>query len=242
MEEIDVDGLFAARELVRRVLAQELADRFRETYVANAANGAYVYNAEAVGQRALKNLSLVYLVLTGDATAEELCLAQLRNSSNMTDELGALHCLAYVARDKREAALEAFYQKWRHDPLVLDKWFAAQAGFRLPETLDRVRALLSHPAFDPKNPNKLYALVGAFSHNQVRFHDLSGAGYAFLADQVLAIDSHNGIVAARLLGPLGRWRRYDPARQALMRAQLERIVAKPGLSKNVFEIASKSLG
>jgi aminopeptidase N len=242
MPEIDVDGIFAAREMVRRVLAQELGVRFQEAYVENDDSGPYRYTAEAVGRRALKNLALLYLVLSGEATAAELCLTQLAGATNMTDELGALNCLAYVDRERREAALARFFEKWQHDPLVLDKWFAAQASFRLPETLERVQALLAHPAFDPKNPNKLYALVGAFSNNHVCFHDLSGAGYAFLADQVLALDSTNGIVAARLLGPLGRWRRYDVQRQGLMRAQLERIARKPGLSPNVFEIASKSLG
>jgi aminopeptidase N len=160
----------------------------------------------------------------------------------MTDVSAALHCLANSEAPEREEALEAFYRKWQHDPLVMDKWFTLQATSKRPDTLEQVKRLMDHPAFNIKNPNKVRALIGAFCHgNPARFHDRSGAGYVFHGDQVLALDSLNPQVAARLLGAATRWRKYDEERQKMMRAQLERIVAAPGISRDVYEIASKSL-
>ncbi|HEB67360.1 MAG TPA: DUF3458 domain-containing protein, partial [Gammaproteobacteria bacterium] len=122
------------------------------------------------------------------------------------------------------------------------KWLALQAGSSLPDTLDRVKALMDHPAFDLHNPNKVRALIGRFcAGNPLRFHAADGSGYRFLADRVLELDPLNPSIAARLVKNLSRWRRYDPARQALMKAQLERILATEGLSKDVYEIASRSL-
>ncbi|MGH6915767.1 MAG: aminopeptidase N C-terminal domain-containing protein, partial [Geminicoccales bacterium] len=128
------------------------------------------------------------------------------------------------------------------DALVIDKWFALQAQAQRPDALGQVTRLLGHEAFTLKNPNRVRSLIGAFAQgNPTGFHRADGAGYAFVADQVLALDPLNPQVAARLLGPLGRWRRYDAGRQGRMKAQLERILATPGLSRDSFEIASKSL-
>jgi aminopeptidase N len=160
----------------------------------------------------------------------------------MTNVLAALVVLLDLDRPERPAALARFFAAWSHDQLVIDKWFALQARSSLPATPKRVRDLTRHPAFERKNPNRVRALVGAFSQgNQLRFHDASGAGYAFLADEVITLDPANPTLAARLVQPLGTWRRHDPARQALMRRQLERILAIPGLSKNTYEMVSKSL-
>jgi aminopeptidase N len=127
--------------------------------------------------------------------------------------------------------------------LVIDKWFALQARSSLPGTIEAVRALTEHPAFTRANPNRLRALVGTFAQaNPLHFHARSGEGYKFLADEVLALDRSNPTTAARLVQPLGQWRRYDAARQGLMRAQLDRILATPGLSPNTYEMVSKSLG
>jgi aminopeptidase N len=140
-----------------------------------------------------------------------------------------------------DAALAAFYARWKDEPLVIDKWFAIQARSPAEDVLGRVLGLTAHPAFDPKNPNRLRALVQSFaSGNPFRFHDPSGAGYRFLADQILAVDGFNPMTAARLIEPLGAWRRYAPALGELMRAQLQRIADTPGLSKNVFEMASRA--
>ena len=160
----------------------------------------------------------------------------------MTDVLAALAVLADLDRPERPPALARFYAGWAHDDLVVDKWFAIQARSALPETAARVRELTRHPAFSRQNPNRMRALIGAFSQgNPLRFHDPSGAGYALLADEVIALDPQNPTTAARLVQPLGVWRRYDPARQTLMRAALDRILAAPDLSPNTYEMASKSL-
>jgi aminopeptidase N len=170
------------------------------------------------------------------------CFDQFSGGDNMTDVAAALTCLANSESPEREEALEAFSQKWRNDPLVMDKWFTLQATSKRPDTLEKVKRLMEHPTFNIKNPNKVRALIGAFFHgNPARFHDRSGDGYAFHGDQVLGIDSLNPQVAARLLGAITRWRKYDETRQGMMKAQLERIAAAPGISRDVYEIASKSL-
>jgi aminopeptidase N len=150
--------------------------------------------------------------------------------------------LTDIDSTERRAALAAFYQRWQDDPLVVDKWFALQARSSLPGTIAAVRGLTRHSAFTRANPNRLRALIGTFSQaNQLHFHDASGAGYAFLADEVLTLDADNPQVAARMVQALGQWRRFDPARQTLMKAQLQRIHDRPGLSTNTFEMVSKSL-
>jgi aminopeptidase N len=190
----------------------------------------------------LRNVCLAYLAAADPANGAALAKAQFDAAGNMTDALAALSVLSDLDRPERTAALARFFAAWSHDPLVIDKWFSLQARSSLPETPQRVRQLAGHPAFERKNPNRVRALVGAFAQgNQVRFHDPSGAGYAFLADEVIAIDPGNPTTAARLVQPLGTWRRHDPARQALMRRQLERVLAAPGLSKNTYEMVSKSL-
>ena len=160
----------------------------------------------------------------------------------MTDQLAALTVLAATDGPAREAALAAFHARWRHDDLVLDKWFSIQATSPRPQTVQEVQALACHPDFDLRNPNRVRALAGAFSAgNQVRFHDRSGAGYRFLADIVIALDPLNGQTASRLAGPLGGWRRQDAGRGALMRGELNRIAAAPGLSRPTYERVTKAL-
>ena len=177
-----------------------------------------------------------------DAEAVELCVGQFHNAHAMTDVIAALGLLNDTHLPQRDAALARFYETWKNEPLVVDKWFSIQAMSERPETLAEVRSLLAHPAFEIRNPNKVYALIGGFAGgNAVRFHDRSGAGYEFLADQVLTLNRLNPQVASRMVKLFARWRKYDDQRQALMRAQLERIVGAPDLSPDVFEIASKSL-
>ena len=175
-----------------------------------------------------------------------LCQSQFDNSNNMTDVDAALRALVNAADEKalepKEKALTEFYNKWVHEPLVLDQWFSIQAVCPLPGTLEKVTALLGHEAYDTKVPNRVRALVAAFaSQNTINFHHSSGDGYRFLADQVIRMDPSNPLLAARILGPLSRWRKYDEARQRLMRGELERILSVDDLSKDVYEIASKSV-
>jgi aminopeptidase N len=170
------------------------------------------------------------------------CLAQLDGADNMTDTIAALDLLAESDLPERARALADFYAKWRDDALVVDKWFALQAMAQRPDAIEVVTGLLDHEAFTLANPNRVRSLIGAFAHgNPTGFHRADGAGYAFVADHVLVLDRRNPQVASRLAQPLCRWRRYDPARRDLMRAELVRILAAEGLSRDVHEIASKSL-
>jgi aminopeptidase N len=171
-----------------------------------------------------------------------LAMSQFREADNMTDVMAALGCLVNAQCPQRDEALAAFEEKWRHDPLVMDKWFSVQAVSRLPGTLERVKGLMEHPAFSIRNPNKVRSLVGVFcSANLIGFHAADGSGYQFLTDQVLTLDGLNPQIAARMLRIMSRWRRYDDGRQALMKSQFERVLAKPEVSRDLFEIASKSL-
>jgi aminopeptidase N len=242
MAVIDVDGIHAVRELLRRTLGERLQARWLETYERHGSDAPYSIEAEAIGRRALKNLALAYLVASGSAPGGALCAAQLERADNMTDRIAALGLLAESELPQRADALASFYERWRDDPLVIDKWFALQAQAQRPDAVEQVARLLGHAAFTLKNPNRARALIGAFAAgNPTGFHRADGAGYALVADQLLALDRLNPQVAARMLTPLGRWRRYDPGRQELMRAQLERILATLNLSRDSFEIASKSL-
>ena len=170
-------------------------------------------------------------------------MRQFDTAGNMTDSLAALTCLVHSGFQGWEEALERFYRRWEKDPLVLDKWFAIQAGAPRIDVLKDVERLLGHPAFNLANPNKVRALLGTFcARNLVRFHEQSGSGYRFLVDRVLELDRINAQVAARLLQPLTGWRRYDGGRQALMRGELQRILEQDPLSGDVYEVAGKSLG
>jgi aminopeptidase N len=186
----------------------------------------------------LRNACLAYLSAEGDATRAK---AQFDAGGNMTDVLAALAVLCGLDCPERTQALAAFHAAWRDDPLVLDKWFSLQAISPLPNTMAAVHALAEHPDFDLRNPNRVRSLVGSFGSNQVRFHATDGSGYRFLADMIVRLDPANPQIAARMVSPLGQWRRFDAGRQERMKAELRRIVAVPGLSKNTFEMASKSL-
>ena len=239
MDIADVDAIHAVRDAARAAIAEALRDRLSATYERYTGAGPYSIDGAAIGKRSLRNACLSYLCAGGDPT---LAKRQFDTATNMTDSLAALGVLASIDCPERDAALAAFHARWRDDPLVLDKWFSIQAMSLLPDTLTRVRELSAHPDFDLRNPNRIRALVGAFaSANQVRFHDAKGGGYRFLSDIVLRLDPANPQVAARIVGPLGLWQRFDTGRQVLMKTELARILALPGLSKNTYEVASKSL-
>jgi len=243
MEVADPDAVFMAREEARRAIAAALGDRLLEAYEGNREDGAYRLDPEAMGRRALKNAALSYLAAPkGHPRGLALAYAQYRVGGNMTDVLAALSLLADRSEEERDQAFAEFYEKWRDEALVIDKWFALQAISRLPDTIERVRGLMKHPAFTYSTPNRVYALIASFSSsNPVRFHAKDGSGYRFLADQVLHLDPRNPQVASRLLTPLGRWRRQGAERQKLMKEELQRILAFPQLSKQSFEIATKAM-
>jgi aminopeptidase N len=241
---IDVEAIHAVRLFVRRRLAELLRGPLLELYHANRSDAPYRYEPVSAGQRSLKNTALAYLMLLADREIMAICLRQFEQAGNMTDVLAALQAIVHNPDcPERRSVLVSFYSDWHNDTLVLDKWFALQATAPLPGTLAEVQSLMAHPAFSLKNPNKVRALIGAFcSGNQLCFHAESGTGYVFLADQVLAIDRFNHQIAARMLHPLSRWQRFDATRRELMRRELERILACGELSRDVYEVASKSLG
>ena len=194
-----------------------------------------------MGKRALRNLALSYLMELETSDVVALCYEQFGQSDNMTEQSAALTALANSNAQQRTIALDSFYGKWKDDALIVDKWLSVQAGSRLPGTLARVTELLSHPAFDIKVPNKVYSLIRVFSVNHVRFHAADGGGYAFLADQVLALDKLNPQVAARVARGFDRWKRFDVNRRNHSKNQLERIRDAAGLSRDVAEIVGKAL-
>ncbi|VAX08959.1 Membrane alanine aminopeptidase N [hydrothermal vent metagenome] len=244
MEVVDVDGIHAAREGLRSQIGAELKDALLLIYQdCNETAGPYAVEPVDIGRRSLKNRCLGYLMQLDDVGVRSICLQQFQEGRNMTDCVAALSLLANTDCPEREQALGAFYKKWQDDPLVLDKWFAIQATAKLSGTLDRVKALKEHAAFSIKNPNRVRSLIGAFcSGNPKGFHAIDGAGYQFLADSVLELDAINPQVAARMVRLLSRWRRYDATRSQLMQAELQRVLAAAGVSKDVYEIAAKSLG
>jgi len=239
MAVVDPDAIHAVREAARAALGQALHDKLNSAYWEYGKVDPADHSGPAMGARALKNATLAYLTAAGDTYRP---WEQFHQDGNMTDTLAALSLLADIPGEKRETALASFYEEWRGTPLVLDKWFSVQARANAADTLERVQALTQHEDFDLRNPNRVRSLIGAFTANQAKFHDASGAGYRLLGDIVLRLDETNPQIAARLVSALGPWRRYNTARQALMRAELERILARETLSSNTYEMASKALG
>lgn len=238
---VDPVVIHKVRTFLQCALAEEHYAMLQSVYQANHNPAEYTINANAMGQRCLKNLALAYMMHSGKEEAVSQCRTQFESGNNMTDVMAAFTALVHTENAHTEEALHSFYEKWKHDPLVLDKWFAIQASSPLPGTLSRVKKLACHADFTVKNPNRLRSLVGTFCmRNSAHFHELSGEGYLFLADYVLELDQLNPQIAARLLTPLTHWQRYDAARQGLMRTELERILACKSLSSDVYEIASKS--
>ncbi|QAY77402.1 aminopeptidase N [Sphingosinicella sp. BN140058] len=237
---VDPEAVRGAREALRVAIGREFEGQWRDAYAASSAN-RFEYSPAGKGRRRMRTVALGYLMAAGASDAPALAMRQFDDADNMTDRHGALAALVSSDAAERHGALAAFYDRYRDDALVLDKWFSVQALSTRDDVLDAVEALAAHPDFTLSNPNRMRALVGAFAANQRAFHDPSGRGYAFLADMILAVDRLNPQTAARLVPPLGRWRRFDPVRADRMKAQLERIVASPQLSKDVFEQVSKSL-
>ncbi|GGB28060.1 aminopeptidase N [Sphingomonas metalli] len=237
---VDPEAVHRAREALRRAIGRGLLDSWRHLYDV-LQQGPYAYTPEAKGKRRLRGVALGYIAAAGDPEAGALAFRQFEAADNMTDRQSAMTVLANGDFAEREAALDIFYNRYSDNGLVLDKWFQTQALSTRGDTAAVVETLAAHPDFTLANPNRARSLIGAFGANQRAFHAADGRGYRFLADQLIALDRLNPQTAAKLLPPLGRWRRFDEHRGTQMRAELERIVATPGLSKDLFEQASKSL-
>nr|XP_010935789.1 puromycin-sensitive aminopeptidase isoform X2 [Elaeis guineensis] len=237
----DPDAVHAVRSFIKKQLALQLKKEFLTTVIDNRSSGPYDFNHHDMARRALKNTSLAYLASLDEPELTELALHEYKSATNMTEQFAALTAIAQNPGQVRDDVLSDFYSRWQHDFLVVNKWFALQAMSDIPGNVVNVQKLLNHPAFDLRNPNKVYSLIGGFCGSPVNFHAKDGSGYKFLGEIVLLLDKLNPQVASRMVSAFSRWRRYDETRQALAKAQLEMIMSANGLSENVYEIASKSL-
>jgi aminopeptidase N len=246
MKVVDVDAIHHARQFARKKLAQELSNTFLEIYQLNQDLGIYRPNSEAIAMRSLKNTALSYLMLLEIKTLAEICLDQYNKSTNMTDTSAAMvaliNCEAEFLDNAKEKALRMFYRRWQNETLVVNHWLAVQAGCVLPGTIKTVKELEKHESFDIKNPNKVRSLIGVFcNQNHVNFHAKDGEGYRYLTDKVMELNAINPQIASRLLSPFVKWKRYDKERQELILRELERIARSQDLSKDVYEVVTKTL-
>ncbi len=240
--QIKLDAMIAVHRFLALQLAQQLKRFFLLQYEAHHDNSIYVFEPSACASRRLANLCLHYLVDSKDPEALALCLQQWRGARSMTDRMGVLNALCDYDGPERSWVLSEFYEQWQHHPVVLDKWFRIQALSELPQTFEQVQQLMTHAAFDLKNPNKVYALIGAFSMGNLQgFHDPSGKAYDWLADVIITLNGFNPKVAARMIEAFSTWQRFDAARQAKMRLALEKIQRTPNLSPDLLEVLSKYL-
>ena len=242
MEVVDPGAIHAARVFVRRTLAATCRRELLATWKGNAVKGAYKPDPVSAGKRSLQGLALGLLMELDESEVVRLAAQQFQDAGNMTDRMNALAALMLSAKPERAAALAGFYDQYREEAPVVDKWFALQAGARGTDTLTHVQALMQHEAFSVRNPNKVRALVGTFCHgNAAGFHAADGSGYRFWAERVLELDVLNPQIAARLARAAAQWKKLEPARRALLKAQLERVAAHGGLSKDTTEVVTKSL-
>jgi len=242
MDIIDVLAIHKTRKFLRTELAQKLQPEFKNTYLNFQNEGTFKIDHQSMGRRSLKNLCLSYLSELESLEIRKLSLTQFHKNENMTDVAGALGVLTHIDCEERKVVFKEFEKKWGKNKLVMDKWFALQAISSLPQTLDNVKVLTNHQAYEKNNPNKIRALISTFSRfNQLRFHATDGSGYEFLADQVLRLDTLNPQTAARLVSVFNNWKNYAVVHKTKMNDQLQRILKIPNLSGDVFEIVSKAL-
>jgi aminopeptidase N len=239
--DVDTDAVHAAREGLRAAIGKEIGDDLAELYTHSATDGPYSPDAESAGRRALRNAALELLVATAEPIEIARAERHYRDAANMTDAIAALSILSHLGTPARDQALEHFYARWQNEPLVLDKWFAVQARATRPDSVETVRALLFHPKFSLKNPNRMRALIGSFVQaNPTGFNRADAEGYRLLADQALQIDKFNPHMAARLLGAFESWRTLEFSRQICAKTVLEDLAAEK-LSTDSYEIVTKTL-
>jgi len=242
MEVIDVEAMHQAREFVKCSLAEQLQDQFQRLYDRYHKDESGQFDAGAIGRRRIKNICLSYLMKLESIESYQVAEKQFETAANMTDQMAALAVIVNSASPAKQSCLQSFYQQWQGQALVIDKWFALQASSSAEDTFSIILQLMQHKAFELTNPNRVRSLIGAFSQgNQLHFHAANGQGYQFLADQIIALNSINPQVASRMVSGLTQWKRFDESRQLLMKVALEKIINTPDISKDVYEIASKSL-
>ena len=239
---VDVVAIHQTREFVKRTLAEQLKDEFSDLYQSFHKDESGKFDSLSIGRRRIKNICLSYLTKLESDEVYQIAEKQFRTAKNMTDQITALSTIVNSQHPGKGICLKDFYQQWQHEALVIDKWFALQASSYMPNTFSVVQELMQHPAFDVKTPNRVRALIGAFTQaNPLHFHAENGQGYQFLADQVIALNDINPQVASRMLSALTHWHRFDENRQNLMKSELNRIISTANISKDVYELASKSL-
>ena len=243
--EIDVEAIHFARKAIRKSLAVALQIEFASIYRAYDHKQVYSASAGGIAKRSLKNVALGYLMLLQDEQWISASANQYQIANNMTDKIAALTQLvnseSTSAQSIAEKSLADFYETWKNESLVVNQWLVLQASCQLPGTLARVKKLLQHPGYDGRNPNKIRSVIASFANNAINFHAGNGDGYHFLANQIIQLNSQNPQIASRLLTQLIKWKRYPKNRQDLMKRELQRILELPDLSKDVYEVVSKSL-
>ena len=239
---VDTDAIHEAREFLCLTLVKILDMDFSRIYHALNTNESYQFNGESVGRRRLKNQCLAYLMRLNTEEVREIALKQYKSANNMTDALAAVACFANNNCEESEEVVTDFYNKWKHDPLVIDKWFSIQCRSTLPATLDKIIALYNHESFDIKNPNKVRAVIGSLGFgNPSVFHQANGAAYEFYADKIILLNDLNPQMSARLANAFSTWKRYDESRQALIKSALEKILSHKTIAKDVYEVVDKTL-
>lgn len=241
-DRVDIEALHLAREFMLTELARELKNEFIFAYQNNQVKGDYQPKSEDIAHRKLANLALLFISRADAVIANELVLAQTLHSHNMTDHLGALHAANSVLLDCRETVMRDFEQRWFENGLVMDKWFSLQATSPDSYVLENIKQLFNHRSFDFTNPNRVRALLGAFVHNNpYHFHASDGSGYLFLTEQLIKLNDQNPQVAARLITPLIQFKRLDEKRKAMIKVQLNRLLALDNLALDLFEKVTKAL-
>lgn len=239
MDVVDVDAIHKARYFVKQAIAKRFEKELRAVYDENNSDAEYTPSPEQSARRALKNMALSFL---GDlGTNNELVEKQYAQANNMTDKLAAMNIASNSKNPKREAIMDDFYQTYKNEKAAVNKWIFTNACADRPDAVNVVRKLLTHPAFNIKNPNNVRSLMGGFAYNQTEFHKLDGSGYDFAVEMAYKMDDMNPQMAAHMVKPLTRWKRFDAKRQEMMKKALEKVLEKKNLSKNVYELVTKSL-
>jgi len=243
MDRVEPEFLHAACQFVKKDLARRFYDEFLCVYRKNETSDGYQITPEEIGKRRLRNCCLSYLLYNVEAgdSSVKLCLSHYHSATNMTDQVAALTAISHHTLREKDDVMTHFENSWISEPLVMDKWFSIQALSEAANTFKRVKKLTGHPAFSMTNPNKVRSLIGAYSANHYHFHENGGSGYQFLRKKIIQLDPVNPQIAARLVTPFTTWKRYDTSRQTLIKSELETILARKTLSRDVFEIVNKSL-
>ncbi len=242
MDVVDVDAIHVVRAQIKKTLAtrykQELLAVYREN---DTSAEPYRFTTADAAKRSLKNMALSFLGNLEIEEIDQMVQKQYFDADNMSDRLAAMNICSNSKDPKRDEIMEDFYQRYKHDDGVINKWLFSCACADRPDAVSVVRKLMEHPAFNIKNPNKLRSLMGGFAYNQPEFHKADGSGYALAAEMAVKVDDFNPQMACHMVRPMMRWKRFDEKRQEMMKAALQKVLNKEGLSKNVYELVSKSL-